>query len=1032
MRAQRKLQNAVGKRLREPTYAETDAGERRLTLDLIVGPPNAGRAGAIRRRFAEALGRDPILVVPTRDDVDRFERELSGDGGLVGGSVDTFPALFEDVARATGAGLPPRLSDAQRLWLVREAVGRAGVSALRASAESPGFAPAMERLLGELQSEGLDPDTLERRAAEAGGDAGYEIELANVFRAYARLRDGAGRCDRHSLAAGATAALRTAPEAWGRRPVLLYGFDDLTAEQLELIAALSAAADVTVAVTYEADRAALAARAELFAKLRDDLGGRIAEELPPDSTHTASRVLFHLERGLFEPPERIADVDEGLVALAAAGERAEAEQIGGEVARLLDAGTDPDEIAIVVRSPERHGPLLDEVLGGLGIPVSVDASVRFASTATGRSLIALLRALGDDGTAEDVLAFLRAPARANPGSVDWLERHVRRRTVRGAAEALEEWERRGFEPHEVERIRDAAPGELPAAVGAIARELAERPQRRRAPRAGRATALELRAAAAAEAALREVRELPGPDPAREELVVLLEELAVPLWRGPAEGRVRVLSPYRVRARRVRHLFVASLQESEFPSHDPGDPLLGDERRADLGLPARRDPELEERYLFYACVSRPSDRLYLSWRDSDDDGQVLPPSPFLEDVADLLPPGALAPRRKGLDSVTFAPSEAPTADELARSLAALGRDADADAALASLEVPAEVAGPVASRLRVAESTVNGQPGPLRSADVLAELGGRELFGASTLEEYAVCSYRWFVDHELRPQSLDPAPEPLTQGGIMHAVLEDLYRDPPGEDALPRPGDLGRWKRRAAELLDVACRERGTPDDVIGRVGRRRMLLLIERFLEREAASESPLRPDPSLIEASFGRGDGDDRGALELNGLRLHGKIDRVDVGPGAAMGLVRDYKSGKATPAARLEKEGKLQPQLYMLALRDLWGIEPIGGVYVPLSAAKPDKARPRGILDKREKADLLAGGDFVKTDFLGEDDLIEALDAAHARASGIVADMRAGRITRDPIEDKCPRHCTFQPICRLERAVVVEPTDEETEEEEL
>jgi ATP-dependent helicase/DNAse subunit B len=999
-----------------------------MSLSLVVGPPNAGRAGAIRRRFLDAIDANPVLVVPTRDDVDRFERELSEDGGVVGGSVGTFPALFEDIARATGIDLPARLSDSQRLWLVRAAVGEAGVGALRASAASPGFAPAMERLLGELQSSGLDPQTLEQRAAAAGGDSGYEAELAAVFRAYERMRDDAGRCDRHSLAASATAALRTAPEAWGRRPVLLYGFDDLTAEQLELIAALASASDVTIAVTYEPERAALAARAELLAKLRDELGGRIAEELEPDRAYTRSSVLFHLERRLFEPPERIAELDDGLVALVAAGERAEAEQIGGEVARLLDAGTDPDEIAVVVRSPDRHGPLLDEVLGGLGIPVAVDASMRFASTATGRALVALLRAVGEEGTADDVLAFLRAPGRANLGKVDWLERHVRRRGVRGASETLEDWSTRAWEPHEVKRIRDAAPAELATAVGAIARELAERPQRRSAPRAGRATTLELRAAAAAEAALHEVGELPGPEAGREDLLALLEQLEVPLWRGPAEGRVRVLSPYRVRARRVRYLFVASLQEGEFPSHDPGDPLLGDERRADLGLPARRDPETEERYLFYACVSRPSDRLYLSWRDSDDDGQVLPASPFLEDLADLLPPAGLTPRRRGLDTVVFDPGEAPSTEELARSLAALGRDADPDVALNALGVSEPVASAVASRLRAAAGTVNGLPGPLRSPDVVAELERREHYGASTLEEYAVCSYRWFVGHELRPQRLEPDPEPLTQGGIMHEVLEGLYLDPPGNDAMPRPGDLDAWRERASELLDAACEARGAANDVIGRVGRRRMRVLIERFLEREAECESPLRPDRELIEASFGDGDDDDKPALALSGLKLHGKIDRVDVAPGGSAGLVRDYKSGaKVTAAAKLAKEGKLQPQLYMLALRDLWGIEPLGGVYVPLSAKDP---RPRGILDREEKGGLLAGEAFFNTDFLDEDALAEALTEAHGRASEITAGMSAGRIDRDPIDDKCPKYCRFQPICRRERALLAEPPPEDPEEE--
>lgn len=47
-----------------------------MPLSLIVGPPNSGRAGEVRRRFVEAAGAEPLLVVPTGDDVARFEREL--------------------------------------------------------------------------------------------------------------------------------------------------------------------------------------------------------------------------------------------------------------------------------------------------------------------------------------------------------------------------------------------------------------------------------------------------------------------------------------------------------------------------------------------------------------------------------------------------------------------------------------------------------------------------------------------------------------------------------------------------------------------------------------------------------------------------------------------------------------------------------------------------------------------------------------------------------------------------------------------
>ena len=79
-----------------------------MGLSIVQGPPNAGRAGVVRRRFTAALGRDPLLVVPTLDDVFNFERELAPAGGaLLGGTVTTFAGLFREVAAATGASPPP-------------------------------------------------------------------------------------------------------------------------------------------------------------------------------------------------------------------------------------------------------------------------------------------------------------------------------------------------------------------------------------------------------------------------------------------------------------------------------------------------------------------------------------------------------------------------------------------------------------------------------------------------------------------------------------------------------------------------------------------------------------------------------------------------------------------------------------------------------------------------------------------------------------------------------------------------------------
>jgi ATP-dependent helicase/DNAse subunit B len=1006
-----------------------------MSLSLIVGPPNSGRAGEIRARLVETLGRDPVLVVPTLEDASRFERELCEPGDAVlGASILTFERLFDEVARATGASVPPPLTAAQADHVVRRAIASTELRILRRSSRRPGFAVALGALIDELQAACLDPRTV-ATLAEDGDDSAYLGELAALFAAYVSLRDELGVGDSHVVAANATASVRGNADAWGSRPVLLYGFDDMTVEQLELVGALADATEVTATVTFE-DRDALTARSALRGELVAR-GGEVVAETSPDPANTESPVLYHLERGFLVGGCERQPLDPGLVLMEAAGERGHAEQIGVEIARLLVAGVRPDEIAVVLRSPDRDGPLYESVLTTLGIPAAVEARVPFARTALGRGLSALIRTASGSGTADDLLAFVRTPGRAHPDQADWLERRIRRRRLRTADAALEQW--RGRDLFELEDLRGARGArQFLRELARLARAIAEHPYERGAPRLERERAVELRAAAIAAGALEELAALPGLDDGAAEAIACLDALEVPLWRGPSDDHVRVTSPYRLRARRVQHLFVASLQEGEFPRSDAGDPLLSDEQRATVSVPRRADTADEERYLFYVCLSRPTHRLHLCWRSCDEDGAPTARSPLLDDVRDLLDPAPPAAepdplesevRRRGLAEVTLAADAAPTPDQLARPLAAMPRR-NGVAIPERLELDRSVAETLRRRLDRAAERADLAPGPLRVPAVLDALRGRKAFGGTTLEEYAVCSYRWFVDHELGPRPLDPDPDPLLHGSAMHRVLEELYRDPPGSAPRPRPETLEAWRRRAAELIESLAEElRLGGDDARARAARARVEALISGFLGRDARSTTSLRPDPGLVEAGFGR-EGDTKPALDLGDFALHGKIDRVDVSAGGEAGLIRDYKLSRAvTPAAKLEAEGKLQLPLYALALDRLWGIPPLGGVYEPLGAT--DDRRPRGFLRGEEKDGALDGLDLVSTDLLPDDRFEEVLAGAAERARRIAAAMREGRIDRDPIDDECPRYCTFQAICRRERAPrQVDPAEEDEEME--
>jgi RecB family exonuclease len=1035
-----------------------------VPLKLILGPPNSGRAGLVRRRYLDALERDPVLVLPTVDDVFAFERELCGGGAALGGTVLTFGALFGQIA--TAAGSPPGavLSPTQRRRCVEVAVeGLAGrLGPLRRSAGRPGFAAAFARLLDELQAAAVGPPDVEASAGTLEGSA-YLADVATLFAGYEAARERSGRLDAAGIAREAIALLREDPGPWAGRPVFLYGLDDLTPAQFDLVEALAAHAEVTVAVPFEDGNEALGARGRLLGQLRERLTVIDEETTEADPGNTESAQLYALTRGFGFPelpPEPLPERSD-LTLLRSAGTRSEAEAIAAEVSRLVHAGAAPDQIAVALRDPGRRGPEVEAALEANGIAAALEAEVPVASTSVGGAVVALLETAFGTGRAADLLRYLRGPSGFSPGRVDWLERAIRRDRIGDAETALARWRgEEGDDPRDLLRLREAAaesPAALCAAVAGLAGTMSSRPFKtgEDGPRLGPGDGLELRAAGAIAAALSDLAALGPLAPAPERLGETVAALDFRVWSGPVEGRVRIASPYRLRAARFDHVLVGSLQDGEFPRRDRGgDPFLSEAQREQLGLDPRRDTEAEERYLFGVCLALPRRHLFLSYRDSDENGAAESRSPLLEEVRALLappPPADGAPdpvegaitRVRGLADVVAPLGEAPSADELARALAAHGRGAEPRALLAAVGIGGESgdggasgsgaelaasgdhAALVASlesrlrRARRAEAAARA-PGPLTNPAVLAQLAAVEAYGGTTLEGFDECSYRWFAGHELDPQPLDPVPDPLVQGGLIHAVLERLYRERPGGDPLPRPASLPLWNERGRALLAEQLAEAEVGGHPAERAIARRVERLLERFLGEEAARDTG-GFEPWLLEARFGIGEEAERPTLDLGGWGLHGAIDRVDRAPDGRA-VVHDYKlASSVTPADKFEERAKLQLPLYLLAAQIHWGADPVGGVYHPLKGTS--NRRPRGVVAAESAGDL-AGYDLYKPDVVPEEELAGLLEETRRRGGEIVGRIRAGEIRRDPGpreglrgHDVCPTWCSFAPICRRDRA---------------
>ena len=978
-----------------------------MGLALVVGPAKAGKVARLLEGYLEQIDRDPVLIVPNRSDVERIERDLlQRCGALLAGSIGTFDDVFRELALGA-EGARPVLSDAQRALVARRVLGRTPLNGLGRSARFPGFADSLLAVLGELESGLLEP-------AQLDGD------LALLYAAYREELDRLGLWDRDLLRRAAVERLRTDIDAWDGRPVFAYGFEDLTGAEWGLLEALAARAELTVSMPYEPGRPAFASLRRTQEDLAALAGGRI-DELPARAAEYGSAALAHLERHLFSdtPPDG-PPLDGAVRFLEGAGARGSLELVAESIRELAADGSPLEQIALVVPAVERWRAPLETVLGTLGIPFAIEGRIRLGQTPYGQALLSLLRFEWQQGGRRDLYAFLRSPYSGfGRSNVDFLEGRLRGRGV-SARESVEEETirlRDGQPLPPLEALRGAA-GPLDAVRG-LATSMLRHAHGLDSPPVGEASRADLRAY---DALTRVLDELDGwtalgGDLASDEILGALEHAEVRLGSAGERGRVAVLDLSRVRTRRFDSVFLLGLEEGTLPRRGAASPFLDDDARGELDQRAaarltRPDPVERERYLFYTACTRATQRLTLVREAATDEGSPREPSPFWDEVVALfdLDDVRRATHRRPLSRLTWELEAAPTERERLRALALLAAREPEDAESIAIANGWE------RRLRRARGAFTRET-VLRHPRVLAELGAKTPFNVTELERFADCSSAWFFERLISPRQIDRKVDAMLRGSVAHTTLHRFYA------GLPRAtgGDRVDEARLDDALAFLGECLEGALQGVkmeMTELERRELEQSLKRDLEQLVRDEA--RSPVPLLPRKFEVGFGSERSAPELqrgldlgDGITLSGKIDRIDVDPGSARGIVQDYKSGRTGhSAAEIEKELRLQIPLYMLVLRDLVGIEPLGGLYRPLAGER----RPRGLLRAEAREDVLPG--FAANDYLDEDAFWAQVEGARDLARGLAQRIRAGDVRHDPKgTDGCPAWCDLWRMCRIRRA---------------
>lgn len=397
-----------------------------------------------------------------------------------------------------------------------------------------------------------------------------------------------------------------------------------------------------------------------------------------------------------------------------------------------------------------------------------------------------------------------------------------------------------------------------------------------------------------------------------------------------QGSVTFSQIDRFRNENTPIVIVLGLNDGVFPAPHTSEGLISDSERLklkDLGIvlaPVLESKLSEEQILIYSTLTSASERLYLMYSSTNNDGELTNPSPIIKRICGRIFPeltvqkpgssnrfGALTSRRSAFDSLCSMLSDSKGDISALPELGKFMYDYFSDTEEYS------------QKLSYILSALNSpQPDKLSKKSVRAIYGDKLMLSASKLEKYNACAFAYFMQYGLLATERDRGGiKPQNTGTIQHDSLYyyfyDLqennrdYMSITQEDCFNKIYDL---VRENAEKTDSLMYESSSYYKYI--VSRMQSITARTAWETVKFYRSSMFRPLGNELVIDT---DGDipalsikDADSNEIALLR--GRVDRADTAviDGKTYISIIDYKSSETHLDEDLAAAGvKLQPLLY-------------------------------------------------------------------------------------------------------------------------
>ena len=985
---------------------------------VITGRAHSRRRDIFFGRIKQAAeeGADVLVIVPDQYTF-AMDRELYDRLGVKlfnSIATDGISALAEKLCREHG-GLAGENADEQtRIMAMYRAQSKlaadrnCGVRYYRRSLLKPSFITQSISLLSGLSHSGITPETLRAAADSSKTGAVRLTDLAIVYEAYGRELEAMGLTDVSSLTARA-AAIAKEKGCFKGKKVFFDGFNSFSKDELLLVrAAVGTAAETVFSIVCESIPDGI----DPFSETRRTISRieTISEEvsrrvdiLHADGCSQRAPLGAVNERLFAYAPGKCGS--EGLVKVGIASDiYEECDHICAEVVRLArDEGYRLNEMAVICGSLEESSRILAAACDRAGIPYFVDKPKSALNSIPAKYLMSILDAAVTKKYRTDcLLRIIKSPLSIfHYYDACDLEKHCRYWNVEGdmwkqpfidedseRSRRIEDNRRIIIEPFERFRAAcadGAAVGDMCTALYALLDELkmSEKVYSKVRTASGNDTELEVTRSLkqvwlGLVSSIRSVYEhMKDEKLTLREFAELLKLMLATLSVSSPPQKADCLligDADRTRISGVRALFIMQANDGIFPKGISRSELLGDSDiealeavDADISLSPRVCLD-GERMQTYSAVTAPSERLYVSYSESDRTGAVAAPSQLPAMLRSLFD-----------DDIRVRLSELPPEVCCTSYRTAFYKylEHKRENTVSAANILASLEGSEEYMARLENADREAEP---RAEEISSALAKRLFYrhgfrlSATRVSDYYKCPFSYFCKNGLKLSAPSRVKiDAVNIGRITHRCLERVMsREKDGrrvyDENFPEYTDAELAEKTSAEVDAYIADWFGSrkPDQTFLAAAERLKgsILRILRYLRDEKMDGTGFTP--AAFEYDLGgekdKGCRISGGASDGEDITLYGQADRIDIYRDGERSWLRvvDYKTGSQKFNMDEIYHGLgLQMLIYMSVLEgDLSGlpgegsVEHAGVMYSHIGGVEP-KLDPKTV-EKLEESSAL------------------------------------------------------------------------------